>query len=172
MGVREKINAKKSLGYGLSIAFILVAASVLAYTQWPEHRFAGKTSFYSDDDGQTWFIDSIYKSTPFDHNGKQAYRAVIYSCENGKTKFCAYLMRDRPEDKKRLDDAVAQAAQQGNPPSSVALFEDKGIINDMEIKQPGPGHDWVPSLSSKATNEINTSLAPHADGTLDIVYAE
>jgi hypothetical protein len=42
----------------------------------------------------------------------------------------------------------------------------------MEVKQPGPGHDWVPSLSARATDEINASLAPHADGTLDIVYAE
>jgi len=172
MGVREKINTKKSLGTAFAVALLLAAVGVLAYSNWPQHRFAGKTAFYSDDDGQTWFIDTIYKSTPFDHNGKQAYRAMIYSCESGKTKFCAYLMRDKPEDKKRLDDAVAQAAQQGNPPSSVTLFDDKGILNDMEIKQPGPGHDWFPSLSPKAVDEINASLAPHADGTLDMVYAE
>jgi hypothetical protein len=117
MGIREKINAKKSAGYGLAALFLLAAGGVLAYTQWPQHRFAGKTAFYSDDDGQTWFIDTVYKSTPFDHNGKQAVRAVVYSCENGKTKFCAYLMRDTPEDKKRLDDALATAAHAGNPPS-------------------------------------------------------
>ena len=172
MGVREAINTKRNIGYAIGGAFLIIAIAILAYTEWPQHHFSGKTAFYSDDDGQTWFIDSVYKTVPFDHNGKPAYRAVIYSCDNGKTKFCAYLMRHKAEDKKRLDDAVAQAAQQGNPPSSVTLFEDKTILDEMEIKPPGPGQNWISLLNPKATDEINTVLGPHADGTLDIVYAE
>ncbi len=152
--------------------FLLTAAGILLYTQLPKHQFSGKTGFYSDDDGQTWFIDSVYKTVPFDHNGTQAYRAVIYSCQNGKVQFCAYLMRHNAQDKKRLDDALSQAVQQDKPPSSIGLFEDKGILDHMEVKAPGPGHSWEPLKSQAATDEINSVLANHNDGTLDIVYAE
>jgi hypothetical protein len=172
MGIREKMNAQKSAGFIVAGAFLLAATGILAYSQWPRHQFSGKTGFYSDDDGQTWFIDSVYKTVPFDHDGKQAYRAVIYSCQNGKTQFCAYLMRHEAGDKKKLDDAVAQAAQQGKPPSSVGLFENKQILGEMEIKAPGPGHSWEPLSSQAGTDEINSVLANHNDGTLDIVYAE
>lgn len=172
MGVRETLNQKKSVGVVLAVVFLLAAAGILVYTQWPEHHFSGKTAFYSDDDGQTWFIDSVYKATPFDHNGKPAVRAIIYSYDSGSKRFCAYLMRDKASDKKLLDDAVAQAATQDKPPSSVTLFDDKRILNEMEIKEPGPGHNWVGILSQAGMDATNDSLAQHADGTLDIVYAE
>jgi hypothetical protein len=172
MGVRETLNKKQSVSVGLSILFVVLAAGIIVYSRMPEHRFAGKTSFYSDDDGSTWFIDSYYKSTPFDHNGNQAVHAVIYSYDHGNKTFCAYLMRHSAADKKRIDDAVADAARQGKPPSSVGLFEDKGIANDMEIRQPGPSHPWVAVQGPDAQGVEDAVLKDHDDGTLDIVYAE
>jgi hypothetical protein len=77
MGVRETLNKKKSLGIAVAVIFLLLASGYLTYSEWPEHHFSGKTAFYSDDDGQTWFIESVYKTTPFDHNGRQATRARI-----------------------------------------------------------------------------------------------
>jgi hypothetical protein len=172
MGVRETLNKKKSLGIGLAAIFLLGAAFLLTYTEWPQHHFSGHTAFYSDDDGQTWFIDSVYRTTPFDHNGKQAVRAMIYSCDHGNTKFCAYLLRHKASDKKRLDDALAEATREGKPPSSITLFGDQGIQNGMEIKQPGSGHPWVSILGPQGLDVTNAVLKDHDDGTLDIVYAE
>lgn len=172
MGVRETLNKHKSLGTVLATVFLVGAAGILTYSQWPQHRFAGHTAFYSDDDGQTWFIDSVYKTTPFDHDGKQAVRAVIYSYDHGDKRFCAYLMRHKASDKKLLDDAIAEAAQQGKPPSSVTLFGSQQIQNDMEIKQPGSGHPWVSILGPEAADVMNATLQEHDDGTLDLVYAE
>jgi phosphatidylserine/phosphatidylglycerophosphate/cardiolipin synthase-like enzyme len=151
---------------------LLGAAGILAYSEWPEHRFAGKTTFYSDDDGQTWFIDSVYKTTPFDHDGKQAVRAVIYSYDHGSKRFCAYLMRHNASDKKRLDDALAEAAREGKPASSITLFGNLKILNNMEVKQDGSGHSWVPVNSTAGADVVNAGLIDHNDGTLDVVYAE
>jgi hypothetical protein len=172
MGVRETLNKQKWVGAAFAAVLILAAGGLVTYTEWPQHHFSGKTAFYTDDEGQTWFIDSVYKTTPFDHDGKQAVRAVIYSYEHGGKQFCAYLMRDNPSDKKRLDDAVATAAAAGKPPSSVDLFENQGILNNMQIKQLGPGHPWVPILGPDGSNVTTVGLESHDDGTLDIVYAE
>jgi hypothetical protein len=172
MGVRETLNKKKSLGVGLGLLFLVGAGALLAYTEWPQHHFSGRTEFYSDDDGQTWFIDSAYKATPFDHNGKQAVRAVIYSCNHGGTKFCAYLMKHGDSDKKRLDDAAAEAAKTGQTASLVSAFGSLGVQNNMMVKQPGSGHPWVPVLGKAGADVVNAGLKDHDDGTLDIVYAE
>lgn len=172
MGVREAINKKPWLSVGLAICFLGSAFGVIVYSQWPEHHFSGKSAFFSDDDGNTWFIDSVYKTAPFDHDGKQAVRAVIYSYDHGSKEFCAYLMRYKASDNKRLADALADAAKAGKPPSSVQLFEDKGILDSMEVKQPGPGHPWVAVLSPEGSDAANAVLKNYDDGTLDVVYPE
>ena len=147
MGVRETLNKQKWVGAALAAFLILAAGGILTYTQWPQHHFSGKTAFYTDDEGQTWFIDSVYKTTPFDHDGKQAVRAVIYSYDHGGKQFCAYLMRDNPSDKKRLDGAVSGGGQPRASRHHRWIYSsDLGILNNMQIKQPGPGHPWVPIL--------------------------
>jgi hypothetical protein len=172
MGVREALNKNKFAGVGVAVLFLVAASAFLAYTEWPQHHFNGRTMFYSDDDGQSWFIDSAYRATPFDHNGKQAVRAVIYSCNHGKTRFCAYLMENSADDKKQLDAAVADAAKNGQPPSSVNLFGSLGIQNDMLVKEPGAGHSWVPALGPAGQQVVTDGLKDHDDGTLDLVFAE
>jgi hypothetical protein len=111
---------------------------------------------------------------PFDHNGKTAVRAVVYSYNGGHDQFCAYLQRYTADTKKRIDDALAEAAREGKTPDSVTLFNDKGILDfGIEIKLPGSGHPWVQRLGSDATALMNQALGPHADdSTLDLVIAE
>jgi len=174
MGVREAINTKKSFGIGFSVLLMLIAGSIIAYTQWPQHRPKGDKAFYSDDDGQTYYKDSIYLVPPCDHNGKTTVRAVVYSYDGGHEQFCAFLQRYTQDAKKRIDDAVADAARQGKPPSTVALFNDLGIFRSgLEIKLPGAGHPWVPSQGPDATAVMNEVLKDHTnDPTLDMVIAE
>jgi len=174
MGVREAINNKKSIGIGFSILLLLIAGSILAYTQWPEHRPKGGMAFYTDDDGQTYYVDSAYLVPPCDHDGKTAVRAMVYSYDGGHRQFCAFLERYTTDAKKRIDDAVAEAAREGKPPSSIALFGDPGIARSgLEIKLPGAGHSWVPSFGARGDAVMNQALKDHAnDPTLDLVIAE
>ena len=57
MGVREAVNSKKSLGIAISSLFLLTAAAILIYTQLPQHRFKVDKAYFTDDDGQTWFLE-------------------------------------------------------------------------------------------------------------------
>jgi hypothetical protein len=170
MSVREAINSRKSLGYGVAGFFALVAISVLVATQLPSHKIKGDRAFYTDDDGQTWFTDSKYLIAPFDHSGKTAVKAVILSYDHGNKTFCAYLQRYSADAKKRLEAAVSDAAGRGKGPETVTLFGDLGIArNEIEVKLPGPGHKWVVTSAIEGQNTINEGMAVHADDTSDAV---
>ena len=58
--------------------------------------------FYTVDDGKTFFADEGDKLAPFDNDGKEAVRAHVYSCDNGKTRFVGYLERLTPGLRQRL----------------------------------------------------------------------
>ncbi len=47
-------------------------------------KYSVQGVLYSDDDGKTWFADSVYRVAPFDHNGKTAVAAQIYTYEDGR----------------------------------------------------------------------------------------
>jgi hypothetical protein len=170
MSVREAINRKKSVGYGFAAAFALGAIAVFVATQWPQHKMKGDKVFYTDDDGQSWFLDSTYRTPPYTLNGKTAVRAMVYSYDHGSKTFCAYLQRYIPDSKKRLDDAVADAARHGKGPETVGLFSDRGIMKDgTEVKLPGPGHQWVVIGTIDGSNTVNDGMAAHADDTTDLI---
>lgn len=107
-------------------------------------------SFYSDDDGKTWFLDAADKAPPFDHNGKEAFQAVVCRCGNG-TPFVSYLISYDPEDK-----AAIEAAAPNNRIYVIASLSDKQLV-----KRPGGG-SWVrlTPQSSKEYKKISTPLCP------------
>ena len=83
---------------------------------WPTKPHQSATgTFYTDDDGQTYFRDSIYKFPPWDHDGKQANIAMVYSSASGN--FVAYQVRYTPAAQKELQDLYAKA-QSGECPLS------------------------------------------------------
>jgi hypothetical protein len=173
MSVREAINNKKSVGVGVSALFLILAAAILIYSQMPAHRIKGDKTYFTDDDGQTWFLDSVFMTPPYDHDGKTAVRAMIYSYDHGNKTFCAYLFRYTTSAKKRLDTAIAAAASQGKPPSSVDLFNDRELnLTGVEVKLPGPGHKWVLKGTVDGGNTMNDGLAVHADDSSDLVIPE
>jgi hypothetical protein len=164
MGIRETLNRKRGLSAALAALLILFSGGLLAYTQWPQSRPKGDKAYFTVDDGQTWFLDSIYKVPPFDYNGQTAVRAMVYSYDNGSKKFCGYLMRYTSEVKNKLDAAVAQAQADGKPLSSITLFSSRDVgMNGVEIKLPGQTN-WVPrSHTQDAIKVLDQLKSP--DGT-------
>jgi hypothetical protein len=161
MGLRETLNQKKSVSVGAAVLLFVVAGGYLAYTQWPRSALKGDEAFYTVDDGQTWFVDSIYKTPPFDYEGKTAVRAMVYSYANGKKTFCPFLVRYDDGMKKKLDAEISQANQQGKPLSSISLFNAPGTDLQEEIKLPGPGHRWVSRGNvDQAAKVLGAATAP------------
>jgi hypothetical protein len=144
MSIREKLRNSPGFAAWTAGVFVLVAIGVLTYSYWPEKKANPLQGLYSDDDGQTWFADNIFKVAPFDHNGKTAVVAQVYSYDDGKKKFCLYVSRFTPEAKKQLETAIAEAQKNGQSPGSIGLYKDRGFMTrSMEVKLAGPNHPWI-----------------------------
>jgi len=163
MGIREKLKASPSVAAGAAAIFVLVAAAIVARSYWPEKKADLSQAYYSDDDGKTWFADSTFLVTPFQHNGKTAVVAQVYSYDDGKKEFCAYLAQFTPQAKQELEAALADAQKNGRPPGSVALYQDPRFMKEgTEVKLPGPDNPWIPYSDPRAQS-IFSVHAP--DGT-------
>jgi len=115
MGLRESLSSHKGLAAG-AVGVVAVMVALMAWqvggTSSGASGSAGEL-YYTDDDGSTTFTAAANLLPPFDHNGKQAVRAVMYSCDGGKSKFVAYLERYTVPAKQQIE-AARQAAKTGS----------------------------------------------------------
>ena len=138
---------------------MLIAAAIVIHSYWPEKKPDVNQSLYSDDDGQTWFGDTYYRAAPFDHNGKTAVMAQVYSYDDGKKQFCGYLTRYTADAKAQLQAALDNAQKRGQPPGTISLYQNQNLMNQLEVKLPGPNHPWVHYSDPKAM-EIRSVHSP------------
>ena len=73
-------------------------------------------SWYTDDDGKTWYADDKSLSPPIDHNGKTAVRAYVFSCDGGKHEFVGYLERYTPDARQAIEQARSKVRAEKIPP--------------------------------------------------------
>jgi hypothetical protein len=142
MSVREALQRSKTAGITTAVVLFTIAGSMIAYTVWPHGPRANPTgAFLSDDDGQSFYSDSIYHFPPYEHEGKTAYRAIVYSSNSGK--FVGILARFTPDTKKLLEDEYAKASRGDEPMYMVLnLLSSPQVRYGMEYKLPGGGHQW------------------------------
>jgi hypothetical protein len=146
MNVREKLNASKTV-VGIAAGVLIAACLGFIYWYWSAGRIHvdPTQTYYSDDDGHTYYKDSVYKFPPYDHDGKTAVEAVV--AESNGHDFIAYLMRFTPEARKQLQQKYDDAVKNNLPVQNavLTLLGNPGInMAGMQIKLPGSGHDWVP----------------------------
>jgi len=143
MGIRNVLQTKPIGGIAVAACLLLISGLILAKQYWPQKKANLSQTYYTDDDGASWFADSAYLVPPFDHNGKTAVLAAVYSYDNGSKKFCAYEQEYTPKAKKQLEAALADAQKNGQPPASVALYHDRTfMMNGTQVKSPG-STKWV-----------------------------
>ena len=112
-------------------------------------------AFFSDDDGRTWFFDSVSRVPPFDHSGRPADRAVVCRCGDGQP-FIGYSKQYSPAQVARLAQMAKEAARQGlSPPVEVPSMP-------MEVKRPGAGKrvSGIATGENFNAEEYNSILAP------------
>jgi len=143
MGVRDGLNTNKRLGVWVGIGVLIVGLGIIGI-QILLGRGNGITvsdlAFYTDDDGKTFFKDDRYKVVPFNHNGKQAYRADVFQCRDGK-QFVGLIYRHNAVGRKAME------KYKGHPPtSSIAGLEAQG----MEVKRSGAADTtWGPNTGDR-----------------------
>jgi len=138
VGIRQTLNEKPAIAIGIA-AVILVAAGFLIIRQFTATtpgqtitKPVGDDAFYSDDDGATYFTDSMKKITPIKSpKGKDAVRARVYRCGNGAP-FVGYLERHTPA-----------AAQNRSAAMEMSNRPNFGAVAIFEIKRP-KDKTWVP----------------------------
>ena len=135
MGIRQTMNENPGVSIGITAGVILLVIIIIVYELMP--RRASTTAnlnqtFFSTDDGQTWFADDASKLPPFMKDGKPAYKAVVFRCGNGKP-FVAHLERFTEEGKKRAEEARQKTGR---------AYAGMGVMSMLEVKKPGQP-TWV-----------------------------
>lgn len=118
-------SSPKAVAAGSAVVVIL--AAIVAWSQLRTPGGSGEalgSLYFTVDEGKTLFEDAAGRQTPFDKDGKPAVQAVVFSCDENKTKFVGYL--------KRLAARAGTDVTKG-PVAMQASYE---------IKRPGDGK-WV-----------------------------
>ncbi len=137
MSVREAINRHQTLAGGIALVIAIIAL-YFTFRSASSSNYSGiaTASFYSADDGKSWFKDDLDKIPPFDHDGKQAVRAHVYRCQDTGKEFVGYLEKFSPEGKSSLEKLTAENAL-GDSATVSAIYE-----LHVQAKKPGQG-EWV-----------------------------
>lgn len=162
MGLRETLNKNPAITTGATAAIIIIALIVIIWQLKGDSYSVGENlSWYTIDDGKTWFADDANKVPPFDKDGKKAYRVYVYKCADG-TKFVSHLERYTPEAKKIVEEANKKGA--AADPSILETV----TMNGLEVKNPGNGDDakfWVKQAQYQAYSVITAPKCPNGGGT-------
>ena len=149
MGIRETLNKNQTLTTGATIAIIVVAIGIIIWQMMPERAPKIMTkSYYTTDDGRSWFEDASDRIVPFDKDGKEAVRAHLFKCSGGDP-FVGYLEKLDPRIKQKVDEFYANPSNKGRVMPGQADQEEGGRL----VKRPGD-KNWMPDTSPNASRII------------------
>jgi hypothetical protein len=130
------LHRHRTMATLLALLVIAWAVGFLTWYYWPGPKLSPPTrAWYTVDDGVTRFEDELERLPPFDHQGKQAVRTHVFSCDDGKTTFVAYLQKLPQEVFKKYRD-------KGVDPATVdddELAFDSGWLYKRPVPAPPPG---------------------------------
>jgi hypothetical protein len=160
MLVRQTLNEKSKVGIGVGVGLIVVAIGIIAfqlYANGPTFQKPPRTAFYTNDDGKTFFKDDYNKVVPFDHNGKQAYRADVFQCPDGK-QFVAFVYRHTASGRQQMQEYISRNGMKDDADGSFR----QGIENrGAEMKRPGGGDKaWRPCDDATVESLRNSVKCP------------
>jgi hypothetical protein len=151
MGIREWVNGNPRVTAG-AIGLVVVAAiaGVVVQVMANRKKFpdGSPASFFTVDDGKTFFAAGSDNIPPFEYNGKQAVQAYVF--EAGGKRFVGYLERYTPDARK--------AILEGKHSPQV-------VLHGRELKKPGE-RTWTKSGDLNVEAKItHVSPPPGVAGT-------
>lgn len=163
MGIRETLNEKPQIVTAAAVGILVVALVLIGLQLFGSSRRAESTvsnkQFFTVDDGQTLFVDSITRIPPFEHQGKQAVRAKVFTCDGGRTRFVGYLERYSPQ----TIEAMQRAAASGQTDNDSMLLE-----AGLEVKRPGDAR-WTAFRDGEGYRIIAVQCPEGTPGPLQAV---
>lgn len=138
MGIRETLNEHQGVTIGAAIGVTLLAIGFVVYSM----NAGGASSqlihpppqtWFTVDDGKTFFADDASKFPPFDEDGKTALGCAVYEVNGNRV--VGHVFRYTEAGKKRMEEAM-----RGPLTSEVSLVRDQAV----ELKKPLTGDSgWV-----------------------------
>lgn len=155
MGIRQTLNENPVITAGATGAIIVIALIFILFQLFGHShsggaRISGK-SFYSDDDGKTWFIDDASKLPPIDHDGKVAYRAAVFKCADG-TEFVGRLEKFSDEAKAQMEEQIKKN------PNAAPVLQYTASMGALEVKLPG-APNWMKLIGS-SPDDLHKVMQP------------
>jgi hypothetical protein len=168
VGIREQLNQNPAITTGITIGIIVIA---LGFIVWQIFGGQGGPSavtemYYTVDDGQTYFSDDATKVAPFDYNGKEAVRAYVFKCADGK-EFVAYLERMNKDVKAKYEEAL-KAQQDPNNNGQAMMDAEMLAMEGTEVKKPGDPK-WHKRQSAEAEKITMINCPDGNNAALEIV---
>ena len=146
---------KKRIKIGIAAGCIVAAIAVFFLTSTSTPSFRTDLKYYSDDDGKTWYTDSTNNIPPYQHNGKTAHAAVIFSYAGGSKQFCGYLVRFPENVKSQIEKEAVEGAKRTPPVTAASLAWGTEISQRMEVKAPSSPGPWVGIRSNEAAKTLD-----------------
>jgi hypothetical protein len=146
----------------LAGAVVVIVAFLIFQSHGRSVPSASSQTFFSVDDGKTWFADDARKIPPFDKNGKPAVRAFVYRCADGTT-FVNHLQRFKPDAKRVLEEPSApDPAHKGG--IDLSGIKKDALASGREVKRPGDAK-WIDGGDFRAAAQILAVKCPqgHSD---------
>jgi hypothetical protein len=164
VGIRETLNQNQGITTGVTIGIVVIALIIIIWQLSGGRGYTFPTrAFYTVDDGQTTFVDAIDRIPPFDHQGQEAVRVHMFSCDGGRTRFVGYLERYNPQAKARMEQARAAEGQE----MMMDMMYDELAMTGVEYRKPGmPAGQWVNHMQHpQIAGEVTSVRCP--DGTYE-----
>jgi hypothetical protein len=167
MRLRALLNRHPALTSAAALVLAALAAALIAYQLRPDVEVATgpPKDFYTVDDGATWFVGEFNKVTPFDHDGRPAVLARVFTCDGGKTRFVGYL--------EKLPEGAAEKyrAAHGVPAVEDPEADDVEEMTGRLVKRKGET-EWVSSRDRQRSEEIMQVRCPAGGGEPQRVLPE
>lgn len=155
MGIREWSENHPRVTYSVVGACVVAAiTTVVVNVMASRHAYPSRPpdSYFTVDDGKTFFVATSDNYPPFDYKGQQAVHAYVFEC-SGK-RFVGFMERFNPSVKQMLDAGKPLTAEM--------------VRFGREIKKPG-STVWVKS-GDLATEAIVVNVTcPDGQGTPEAV---
>jgi hypothetical protein len=167
MGIRETLNEKPQIVTGVSIGIIAIALIAILWQMFGgggggAPTFSGKVYFTTDissDEAamKARFAEDHTSLAPIKKDGKDAYRLIVITCDEGKTEKVAYIEKYTDEARTKILEARKQAEANKNPAGGgpPGMYAEMAFGGGQMIAIPGPKPKWVATQSAEGQEIIS-----------------
>jgi len=144
VGWREKLNQHSGLATIAAITGLIAALLVMRYfLRTPKAELA--QAYFTNDDAESYFTAAYNRFPPFEHNGREAVRAYLFTCNGGESRFVGYMQKYTPEAKRALEQAETD---QDDDRTFTDVLEELPP-DQILVKKPGEAR-WIPRGTPQA----------------------